>query len=77
MSRTPQRDRSHELLTKADVVRQYRYPLGQLNDDIKQGLLPCFYIAMTRYYIPRQAIEARITELADKRTKLRGGWGYQ
>lgn len=67
-------DRECELLTKADVVRQYRYPLAQLNDDIKQGRIRCFCYPMSRFYIPREAIEARIRELAERRAELKRVW---
>ena len=58
---------THELLSRADIVRQYRYPKSLLDQDITTGRLPSFsfgtYYA-SRVYVPRYAVEARIEELA-------------
>jgi hypothetical protein len=64
---------THELLSKADVIREYKYPRRQLDADLKAGKIPYFtstyeppsgrYISPGRVYIPRHAIERRIDEL--------------
>jgi hypothetical protein len=64
-----------QLLTKADVIREYRYPENLLAADIKSGDLPAFladgsspkgreYLYGARYYIPRIAVERRIAVMA-------------
>lgn len=63
-------DRACELLTKADVVRQYRYPRALLDDDIRKQRLNCFFSEYSRYYIPRHEIERRINELTARRVSI-------
>lgn len=63
-------DRACELLTKADVVRQYRYPRALLDDDIRKKRINCFFYQYSRYYIPRHEIERWINELTARRVSI-------
>jgi hypothetical protein len=65
-----QQDRACELLTKAEVVRQYRYPRALLDDDIRKRRINCFFTEYSRYYIPRHEIERRINELMTRRVNV-------
>lgn len=64
--------RDMELLSKADVMREYRYPKDHLDRDLASGKLPYFTSDdpkiprswVTRYYIPRVAVEKRLRELS-------------
>ena len=57
-----------ELLSKADVLREYRYPKHQLDADLESKALKAFSTTDGygggRWYIPRVAVEQRIAELA-------------
>lgn len=54
-----------ELLSKADIMRLFKYPEHQLDADLRDGKLPFFMSKAYygRYYIPRKAVEERILEL--------------
>ncbi len=54
-----------QLLSKADVMREFGYPKHQLDADVETGKLPHFWSSghYGRCYIPRKAVEARIAEL--------------
>jgi hypothetical protein len=62
---------THELLSKADVIREYRYPRRQLDADLEAGKIPYFTstgepvgrFGVGRTYIPRHGVERRIDEL--------------
>lgn len=56
-----------ELLSKADVMREYKYPRAQLEQDLRSGKINSFRqdgYGWGRLYIPRYAVENRIRELA-------------
>lgn len=56
-----------ELLSKADVMREYKYPRAQLEIDLDSGKIAYFrnkQYGWGRLYIPRYAVENRIRELA-------------
>lgn len=66
----------HELLSKAQVIREYGFPEAQLDADLRAGKIPYFTSTgeritddnamyfTGRHYIPRGGIEARIREMA-------------
>lgn len=67
----------HELLSKAQVIREYGFPKAQLDADIKAGKVAYFQAGYdydlgegetvfigSRYYIVRASVEQRIRELA-------------
>lgn len=60
-----------QLLSKTDVIREYRFPKAQLDKDIATGAIKHFWSTPLangegygRCYIPRRAVEQRIAELA-------------
>ena len=65
---------THELMSKAQVMREYGFPEHQLEDDLLSGAIAYFtstgkrvkpHMYFTgRFYIPRYAVERRIEELA-------------
>jgi hypothetical protein len=60
-----------QLLSKADVIREYGYPKHQLNADIEAGAIAHFRSdEWGRYYIPRKAVEDRITALSAIKGKV-------
>jgi hypothetical protein len=72
----------HELLSKAQVIREYGFPKAQLDADIKAGNIAYFQAGYdfdlgdgktsfigSRYYIVRASVEARIRELTTPRKK--------
>lgn len=70
----------YELLSKADVIRQYGYPAHLLDADLLAGRIAAFLADGTppsqattlygaRYYIVRGSVEERIAALASANTK--------
>lgn len=63
-------DRPYELLTKAQVIREYHYPRLELDTDVAKGTIPAFKSSeWGRWLIPRYGVEARIKALAEERGK--------
>ncbi len=61
---------THELLSKSDVIREYRYPEWKLREDLAAGRIQHFRPdGWGRFYIPRWAVEARIAELVTAKTE--------